>query len=101
MPIFDEYDFSEEFTTSAGVSCPMDEDENEEDIKKLEDDIKNKYGNKLNVVSVDVSYDRHLIKEYKINEYPTWILFDKGEELMRESGCKSFNDLVEMIDRIM
>ncbi len=31
--VFDEYDFSEEFTTSAGVSCPMDEDENEEDIK--------------------------------------------------------------------
>lgn len=76
-------------------------EQNEEDFKKLEDDIKNKYGNKLNVVRVDVSYDRHLIKEYKINEYPTWILFDKGEELMRESGCKSFNDLVEMIDRIM
>lgn len=76
-------------------------EQNEESLKKLEDDLKNKYGDKLNVVRVDVSYDRHLIKEYKINEYPTWILFDKGEELMRESGFKSFNDLVEMIDRIM
>ena len=71
------------------------------DLKYLEENIKNKYVNKLNFEKVDVSYDRHLIEEYKINEYPTWILFEKGEELMRESGEKSFNELAEMIDRAL
>ena len=69
------------------------------DLKYLVEELRIKYGDKVNIMRVDASYDHRLNRQYDIKTYPTWILFKKGEELMRESGHKSLGDLEKMIER--
>lgn len=68
-------------------------------VKYLSEEIKKKYGDRLAVQRVDSSFNHQIADEFRISEYPTWILFKQGEELMRESGIKSATELSEMIDR--
>ncbi len=70
------------------------------EIKYITDDVKAKYGDKANIVRADDPYGK-LKVEYKLEEYPTYILFKEGQELMRESGKKSESELSEMIDRAL
>lgn len=69
------------------------------EIKRLAEELRAKYGERINIMRVDASYDHRLKKQYDIRTYPTWILFKRGEELMRESGHKTAGELSEMIDR--
>lgn len=69
------------------------------EIKYLAEEMRKKYGDKINLMRVDASYDHRLKKQYDIRAYPTWILFKRGEELMRESGHKTVGQLSEMVDR--
>ena len=69
------------------------------EVKHLLDDLRAKYGERAAIISVDASYNGHYKMYYKLNEYPTYILFKEGQELMRESGKKSQAELEDMIDR--
>lgn len=71
--------------------------QNAVDVKYLIKELRGKFGEKANVVSVDGSFNGHLKLRYKLKEYPTWILFKEGQELMRESGHKTESQLEEMI----
>lgn len=73
--------------------------QNAVDIKYLAEGLRKKYGERINIMRVDASYDHRLKKQYDIKAYPTWILFKKGEELMRESGHKTLEELSEMVER--
>lgn len=66
------------------------------EIKYLVDAVKNKYAEKANTARVDDTHGQYKV-EYRLNEYPTFILFKEGQELMRESGRKSESQLEEMI----
>ncbi|MDE6560511.1 MAG: hypothetical protein K2K75_03930 [Muribaculaceae bacterium] len=68
------------------------------EVKYVTDAVKSKYAEKANVVRADDTYGK-LKVEYKLEEYPTYILFKEGQELMRESGRKTETELSEMIDR--
>lgn len=67
------------------------------DIKYLIEALKRQFGEKVDIVRVDASYNGEIKISYKLKEYPTWILYKKGEELMRESGKKNEAELAEMI----
>ena len=69
------------------------------EIKRLAEALRAKYGDRINLMRVDASFDHRLKKQYDIKAYPTWILFKRGEELMRESGEKSFDELSQMVER--
>lgn len=69
------------------------------EAKFLAEKVEEKYGDRLNVQRVDTSFNHEVADKYRINGYPTYILFKQGEELMRESGRKSLSELSEMIDR--
>ena len=69
-------------------------------VKYVTDAIKAKYAEKANVVRADDPYGK-LKVEYKLEEYPTYILFKEGQELMRESGKKNESELDEMIERAL
>lgn len=69
------------------------------EIKYLADGLRKQFGDKINLMRVDASYDHRLKKQYDILKYPTWILFKRGEELMRETGNKSLGDLAKMVER--
>lgn len=75
---------------------------NEQDkdtLDQLADGVRQQYGDRVNVMRVDASTDHRLKNLYNVHVYPTWILFKKGEELMRESGHKTVGDLSQMVDR--
>lgn len=69
------------------------------EIKRLADGLRAKYGDRINLMRVDASYDHRLKKQYDIKAYPTWILFKRGEELMRETGHKTLGDLEKLVER--
>ncbi|MDE6017962.1 MAG: thioredoxin family protein [Muribaculaceae bacterium] len=70
------------------------------EVKYITDNIKTKYQGKANVVRADDPYGK-LKVSYRLEEYPTYVLFKEGQELMRESGRKTETQLSEMIDRAL
>lgn len=71
------------------------------EVKYLVEELKPKYADKVNIQRVDISFNHKIADEYRLSEYPTWILFKEGEELMRESGRKTATELSDMIDRAL
>ncbi len=69
------------------------------EVKYLVEELRKKYGDRVNVIRVDSSFNRPVIEKYKLNAYPTWILFKEGEELMRESGKKTIGELSQLVER--
>ncbi|MDE6644969.1 MAG: thioredoxin family protein [Muribaculaceae bacterium] len=69
------------------------------DVKYITEELRAIYGDKVNIIRVDSSYNRPVIRKYNLNAYPTWILFKEGQELMRESGEKTVNQLSQLIER--
>ena len=70
------------------------------EIKYMIAAIKDKYAGKAHTARVDDTHGQ-LKVEYRLNEYPTFILFKEGQELMRESGKKTESQLEEMIERAL
>lgn len=75
--------------------------QNAVEIKYLAEELRRHYGDRINIMRVDASYDHILKRIYSINAYPTWILFKDGQELMRESGHKTIEELIKMVDRAL
>lgn len=69
------------------------------DIKYDMEGLQKKYGDKLNVLRVDASYDPRVARDYRLTAFPTYVLVKEGQELMRESGRKTVAELSEMVDR--
>lgn len=67
------------------------------EVKYLVKELREKFVGKANVETVDSSYNGNLKMKYKLQEYPTYILFKEGQELMREAGKKTQAKLEEMI----
>ncbi len=70
------------------------------EVKYIVDSLKSKYAEKANVVKADDPYGQ-LKVEYRLEEYPTYVLFKEGQELMRESGKKTETQLEELIERAL
>ena len=64
-------------------------------------ELKNKYDGKAHIIPVDASYNGQYKVDYKLREYPTYIVYKEGEELMRESGGKTIAQLTDMIERAL
>ncbi|MBD5171796.1 MAG: thioredoxin family protein [Bacteroidales bacterium] len=71
------------------------------DVKYILEELKKQYDGRARVIRVDSSYNRPVIERYKLSEYPTFILFKEGQELMRESGEKTVGELAQLIDRAL
>lgn len=67
------------------------------EVKYLLKELKSEFGDSVNIERVDASYNGEYKVRYKLQEYPTYILFKEGDELMRESGKKKLSQLEDMI----
>lgn len=67
------------------------------EVKYLLQKLKAEFGDRVNIERVDASYNGEYKVRYKLQEYPTYILFKEGDELMRESGKKKLSQLEDMI----
>lgn len=70
-------------------------------VHYLVKELKQKFAGKAHIIPVDASYNGQNKVDYKLHEYPTYIVYKQGEELMRESGDKNVAALEDMITRAM
>ena len=59
--------------------------------------LKEKMGDDIRILKVDVDKNEALSMQYRIQSVPTLMLFKKGEMLWRQSGAMSLNDLMKKI----
>ncbi len=72
--------------------------QNAVDVKYILKEFKDKYGDKLETIKVDGSFDHELERKYKVDTYPTWILIKDGEQLWNGNGIKKFETIDESIN---
>lgn len=63
------------------------------------DQLKEKMGDDIRILKVDVDKNEALSMQYRIQSVPTLMLFKKGEMLWRQSGAMSLNDLMQKISQ--
>jgi thioredoxin 1 len=61
--------------------------------------LKEKMGDDIRILKVDVDKNEALSMQYRIQSVPTLMLFKKGEMLWRQSGAMSLNDLMLKISQ--
>lgn len=62
--------------------------------------LKEKMGDDIIILKVDVDKNEALSMQYRIQSVPTLMLFKKGEMLWRQSGAMSLNDLMQKISQL-
>ena len=62
--------------------------------------LKEKMGDDIRILKVDVDKNEALSMQYRIQSVPTLMLFKKGEMLWRQSGDMSMNDLMQKISQL-
>ena len=62
--------------------------------------LKEKMGDNIRILKVDVDKNEALSMQYRIQSVPTLMLFKKGEMLWRQSGAMSLNDLMQKISQL-
>lgn len=62
--------------------------------------LKEKMGDDIRILKVDVDKNEALSMQYRIQSVPTLMLFKKGEMLWRQSGAMSLNDLMQEISQL-
>lgn len=61
--------------------------------------LKEKMGDDIRILKVDVDKNEALSMQYRIQSVPTLMLFKKGEMLWQQSGAMSLNDLMKKISQ--
>jgi thioredoxin 1 len=64
-------------------------------------DVKKELGDKIAIFKVDVDKNPDLANHFQVRGVPTMILFKKGENLWRQSGVVSKNDMVAVINQFL
>ena len=62
-------------------------------------DVKKEFGEKIAIFKVDVDKNPDLANHFQVRGVPTMILFKKGNNLWRQSGVVSKNDMVAVINQ--
>ena len=65
----------------------------------IREQLKEKMGDDIRILKVDVDKNEALSMQYRIQSVPTLMLFKKGEMLWRQSGAISLNDLMLKISQ--
>ena len=69
-------------------------------IAPILEQLKEKMGDDIRILKVDVDKNEALSMQYRIQSVPTLMLFKKGEMLWRQSGAMSLNDLMQKISQL-
>lgn len=62
--------------------------------------LKEKMGDDIRILKVDVDKNEALSMQYRIQSVPTLMLFKKEEMVWRQSGAMSLNDLMQKISQL-
>lgn len=62
--------------------------QNAVDLKFEADDLKKEFKDKINIMLIDGSFNAPLLKKYKIDHFPSWVLFKGSKEIWRAEGMQ-------------
>lgn len=60
-------------------------------------DVKEVLGDKIAVIKIDVDKNQAVASKFNVRGVPTMILFQKGNQLWRQSGVLSKDEIVKVI----
>lgn len=63
-------------------------------------ELKEKLGDKVSIIKIDVDKNRKLASKFKVMSVPTLIIFKKGEAKWRQSGVFPSDELEKIIEKI-
>lgn len=64
------------------------------------DNFKEKMGDVVNVIKIDIDQERELADKYRIQSVPTIMIFKNGEVMWRGSGLQSHTDLMVALNGV-
>ena len=70
-------------------------------MKPIVDELRQIVSHKVSIIQIEGDGNPGLMDEYRVNSYPTWLLFKDGKEVWRDGGEKPLADLWDMIDRFI
>ena len=71
-----------------------------DEMRKLLDKMKSRFGEKLQVRMIDPADDPDLAKQFRINNLPTFIVFDaRGKLVLRSEGVMTEEELLAALGR--
>lgn len=59
------------------------------------------FGDKAQIIKLDIDQNTELAKEYSVMTVPTMIVFKNGEECERSVGFRQFKQIVDMVTPYM
>lgn len=65
------------------------------------DALRDSLKGRANILTINGTESQDLMKTYKIDTYPTFVLFKDGAEAWRDSGRKSESELKDMLERFI
>lgn len=60
-------------------------------------EVKDSMGDKVSIIKIDVDKNQELASKYQVRGVPTMMLFQKGQQLWRQSGVLSKEDIIRTI----
>lgn len=66
-------------------------------MKPILDELKEKMGDNVRILKIDVDKNQQLANNYSVRGVPTLMLFQKGEMKWRQSGVMTANQLQDVI----
>ena len=62
-------------------------------------EVANELGNRIKVIKIDVDQNSEIASRYNIQSVPTLIIFKNGEQIWRQSGVVSKNQLYNVLTK--
>lgn len=60
-------------------------------------EVKDALGDRVSIIKIDVDKNQELAAKYQVRGVPTIMLFQKGQQLWRQSGVLSKEDIIKTI----
>ena len=61
-------------------------------------EVKDSLGDRISIIKIDVDKNQEVASKYQVRGVPTMILFKKGQQLWRQSGVLSKEEIIKTIN---
>jgi thioredoxin 1 len=63
-------------------------------------EVKDELGENVSIIKIDVDKNPSLASQYKVRGVPTLVLYNKGQQVWRQSGLVQKREIVSIIQKI-
>lgn len=60
-------------------------------------EVKDSLGERISIIKIDVDKNQQIASKYQVRGVPTMILYQRGQQLWRQSGVLSKEELIKII----